>query len=556
MGYQEYLLSDETEGIEKKDYLERQKLVEEFSKLPEDFFSRMRHFQPQIGCLNACSICSKLAGNTTEYWSIKRIRNVIAALKHLGKTFRSEKPYMVWDRNEHRNGVIFSYLDNDIGNYFYLKDFINLAYQELGVQTRISTIGYSRYNKELNDMHKKINENPNIQYLGGVRLSFTPYPIGWRCNNGNYSKSDYTEDMANILSIYKPYYNKVGSGSRNMCVELRYEPLVEIGQVYDLEVLGHKVICIKNYLYISKETNVVLNECKIEDPYDHKIKLTEEPTCFYEIDLYEELFNKEKIQIIACKFIHANLQKNKNIREVEGYLFSNFDGIYYAINPRLTQEGNFGINIYPTTEERNQSGYVITERFLLNAMFEYKKDKGLASEELFHNAKWADVYNVVNLCKKNANKYKKTNKKDKYNYIMNKLIPMIEAYIFAIQKANYPASEFFNSNFTIDTGIICNLGRALKEFKGITFKENEPLTPTHERNYGGHKSTMTEEGFVWRLSCDYNDKILVEKLDLSATSSLGGQVVFNTKIQLEKDDEVLKTTDLNNQYLIPGQRRK
>lgn len=120
MKYKEFLLSDEKE-ITEFDFQERKKLVEEFSKMPEDFFSKLRHFQPQIGCLNACKICSKFAGTTTEYWTESRQRNVIAALKY--SVQKEDLPLIVWDRSEHRSGVIFSYLDNDIGNYFYLDKF-------------------------------------------------------------------------------------------------------------------------------------------------------------------------------------------------------------------------------------------------------------------------------------------------------------------------------------------------------------------------------------------------------------------------------------------------
>ena len=56
----EYLLMDE-KSISLIDYKERQQLIMEFSKLPNEFFSKLRHFQPQIGCLNACTICSKYA---------------------------------------------------------------------------------------------------------------------------------------------------------------------------------------------------------------------------------------------------------------------------------------------------------------------------------------------------------------------------------------------------------------------------------------------------------------------------------------------------------------
>jgi len=88
------LLSDE-KIISENDYNERKVLKDEFLKLPVEFFSKLRHFQPQIGCLNSCSICSKYASCNVEFWNQNRIRNVIAALKY--STSSNEKPLIVWD---------------------------------------------------------------------------------------------------------------------------------------------------------------------------------------------------------------------------------------------------------------------------------------------------------------------------------------------------------------------------------------------------------------------------------------------------------------------------
>ena len=548
-----FLLSDE-KVLSSKDYFERKKLIEEFSGMPIEFFSKLRHFQPQIGCLNACKICSKFAGKTTEYWTESRQRNVIATLKYSVLRFKEDFPLIVWDRSEHRSGVIFSYLDNDVGNYFYLDKFIELAYRELGVKTRISTVGYSRFNKNLNDMHKRINSPELLEALGGVRLSFTPYEVGWECSQDTqkYSHYDYISDMANFLKIYKPYYNKVGAGSRNMCVEIRYKPLVEISKVFDTEVLSHKIICTSNYLFISKNTSINLKEAKIANPYNHNIELTENSEPFYQIDLYDSVDSLEKIKKLAHKFIISDI---KDFPVVDVYLMSNADGHYYAINPKMTENGNYGINIYPISKFRLNSGYIITERFLINAIIEYKLQKKLKSLEKFPNATWEDVYAVLVMCKSTANMYCKIGKKEKSYYINNEVIPMINAYVTALQVAGYKASDFFDPEFTIDTGIICNLGRAVHMFKGITTKENEPLTPVHERNYGKFNSKMSMEGTAWRLSCNYDNSIVIEKLNLFNTTESSGQVAYKKVIRLDEGDETLKQDDLLTQYLIPGQRR-
>ena len=234
----------------------------------------------------------------------------------------------------------------------------------------------------------------------------------------------------------------------------------------------------------------------------------------------------------------------------------NHDGEYYTINPSITENGNYGINIYPKTEDRTMSGYIITERFFLNALISYKKSIGLRSLDAFPNATWTDVYSVLELCKKTAYMYKNIGKIEKYEYIINEVLPMINAYISVLQQAGYDADLLFDYKFSIDTGIICNLGRAINEFCGLTNKENEPLTPTHERNYGMYNSKMTQEGVAWRLSCDYDNSIVIERLNMFDTASEKGQVSYRIEIKLEaQTDEIYKMSDLREKYLIPGQRR-
>ena len=150
-------------------------------------------------------------------------------------------------------------------------------------------------------------------------------------------------------------------------------------------------------------------------------------------------------------------------------------------------------------------------------------------------------------------KYEKESSLYKSEYIKNEIIPMITAYVEALKLSNYDAKVFFDKNFTIDTGIICNLGRAINEFKGLVSVENEPLTLNHERNYGNVNSTMTKEGVAWRISCNYENKILVEQLDLASTATQDGQQRFCEDIQLCADDVSVKFKDLKDECFIPGQ---
>lgn len=543
------LLTDEA-IVSEEDHEERRFIAEKLEEMPKELFEKMRHFQPQVGCLNCCSICSKTASKSVAFWNERRIRNVIASIKAVCLRYREKKPYIVWNREEHRSGVIFSYLDNDIGNYYYLDKFIAIAYKELGVKTRISTVGFSRHNKRVCDVHIGINAGEMLDYLAGVRLSFTPYAIGWAkgCNSTKFSREEYIKDIAEFLKIYKPYYERAGAGSRNMCVELRYKPLACREKVVVKNYNNHIVIAAGNYLYVSCEKNITLSESKILDAYDHTIRLTEKPVRFYSFDLEEIICNEDDVDKIMATYDEWHTETT-----VELYLLKNREGLYYSINPSISENGNYGINIYPQTDKRKYSGYLVTERFFLNALYKYKESLGKTSMELFENATWTDVENVIGLCKKNAEEYAVNNKYEKEAYIKNEIIPMWNAYAEALKIADYSPADFFNPEFTIDTGIICNLGRAVGEFNGLTQKVNEPLTPTHERNYGHHNSTMTKEGTAWRLSCYYDDELLVEKLNLKNTDSESGQVVEQFNIKLKPMDETKNISCLNCDYLVPGQ---
>lgn len=189
-------------------------------------------------------------------------------------------------------------------------------------------------------------------------------------------------------------------------------------------------------------------------------------------------------------------------------------------------------------------------------MYRYKRTKGLKSLQKFDNAKWEDVYAILNMLDITSNSYNDIGKVEKSEYIKKEVKPLISAYVEALQIAGFKPSTFFDPDFTIDTGIICNLGRAINEFKGLTSKENEPLTPTHERNYGLHNSKMKKENVSWRLSCDYNNSIIIEKLNMYNTAGIEGQIDYRKSIKfLNGNNEIANSCDLDSKYLIPGQRR-
>lgn len=537
-----YLLSDET-SITEEDLRIRRQLYYKFMELPKEFVSKMRHLQPQIGCFNNCGFCSKFSVCKSEYWNEQSLRNIISAIKRTALNYTDGDLLVAWDRKEHRVGVLFPYLNNDVGSYLFLDKYVDLCYKELGARTRISTVGYSRHNEALNEVHKKITSSELLFALAGVRLSISQYGRVWEDQNGKNCIREYEQDLANFLKIYRPYFDKFGSGSRKMCVELRYNPLAENSKVIETEIDGKKVIATGNYLFISKNKDVTLNTAYIVDPYVHALELSEEPVIFNEYNLPFEITSERKLlEFIEKEDLYFE-------KEVEVYKFQNKDGYYYAIEPRIKNDGNYGFNIYPETEVRKKSGYLVTERFLLNALYKFKKEHGMHLRDKYINSTWDDVDKVVSYVSEQIKYYESKGKIDKSEYIKEHILPIVTVYVNALKLAGYPSDCFFDSKFTIDTGMICNLGRAIGYFKGLTKFVNEPLTPTHERNYGRHCSTMKQESYVWMLGCGFDNNINIERLDLFKTASVEGQTSYREVVTI---DGFNKKVDDKIKYLYPG----
>lgn len=228
----------------------RQFLIDQLRTLPREALQTMRHFQPQVGCLNRCSFCSQSAG--TSLWNLPRrdLANLIAALKTVGlewaiqdgdicniplnesgvfsSEFHMPKLGLIGNKRNDRPGVIYCYLDNDPSVYPYLDHMIQWLHEDLGVQVRIATVGYSRLNPNLQSMHERISHTL-MSGVAGLRLSFSPYTYGWTQSaehRGSTSRDDFERDVAVMLQTYRSTFLSERKGRKGACVELRFRPLV------------------------------------------------------------------------------------------------------------------------------------------------------------------------------------------------------------------------------------------------------------------------------------------------------------------------------------------
>jgi ribA/ribD-fused uncharacterized protein len=530
-------------NVAEEDIYQRYMLGNFLRTIPDNFFANLRHFQPQIGCFNNCTFCSQQAKPIVYSFSLCQLKNIIASLKKVAveinqkyNRLKEEELFSVngtfneifempihgligYGRQSHRPGVIYCYYDNDISVYPYLEQYLHYCFEDLGVKTRISTIGYSRYNVELQKTHKKINDTCT-DILGGMRLSFTPYTPGYISKANYLSRDEFEKDCANFLVTYKDVISSLGYGYRNFCIEIRHKPLVKKENILEKNIDDYHVIKCANYLLISEKRTPVLNIATIQRTQKHSVEF-DQAALKYIMFISEEL-NTIDIDSFVREVLNNSITLLNNYikRECNLYVIENKDGIYYAVDPSFCQDGRFiAKQFYPITSNRNKSGYIDSERYFLNILLDYKKSFGLTKYDIFESAEWNDVENVIKNLENFAERLCGFDS-CAAEYILNETIPFITSYVSILRQANMNPSVFFDKDFTIDTGAICNMGRGLIEYKLITDSTNMPLTPQHEIIYGANGRMSFEEN-IWRLTLDNIDNkcyILAEEQNLGHSS--------------------------------------
>ena len=223
-------------------------LAAQFRELPDVAFTRLQYLSPATGCFNRCAFCSQQAGRDIWQLTPSGLTDVATAIAVVA----AERGLRIAGGRAHRPGVLFPYLDNDIGSYPYLDLFCVLAKETLDVKLRISTVGYSSRSPHLTAMHERI-ARCHADVLDGIRLSVTPYTIGWRPDTREpVSRAQFIRDMAAMLVTYRPVLDRLGHGPATAAAELRFAPLTRIGTLMDTVLRGRHVLACGPHLLISE----------------------------------------------------------------------------------------------------------------------------------------------------------------------------------------------------------------------------------------------------------------------------------------------------------------
>jgi hypothetical protein len=576
------------DAVSPEDRRARELIAGDLRGLPRDALLSLRHFQAQIGCLNRCGFCSQGAGTTLWQLSRNALANLIAAIKMVALEYAvqegrvGEGPLnaagtfsdsfempasglIASDRND-RPGVIYCYLDNDPSAYPSLDALIDWLHADLGVKTRIATVGYSRLNTELQQMHERICRDL-MHAVGGLRLSISPYTYGWTKAAeavGAASRQDFEADTANLLDTYRHAFLSNREGRKGACVELRFKPLVVEASMDVDEVLGHRVLCCGPYLVVAAEAGSLPNVAKLCNPHSHTIDLSEPGFKAWMVYALEEEL-KMAWREIAEAVVAGNVTwGDAPVCSVVLHTLSNEDGIYFAVNAERNSSGVHAKYFYPKTLRRKSSGYIDGERYFLNELIAANKSEGAVS--------WDAVTALLSRLGAKSDQIE-AHDPIAATYIRSQVIDLVESYANSLRLADYPARAFFDKEVTVDTGHICNLGRAFNEYRAIASRPNLPLTPNHERAFGA-SGELAQEGVAWRLAVtpvtetiasigacgarnEYQTKpsILIEELDLSMTSTEMGQRKRRYFIEMDGISAV-SLRESRALPIIPGHKAK
>lgn len=500
------LLSDECAASVPSEHLAaRRNLLEQLRRLPPQALTNLQYLQPQVGCFNRCAFCSQSAG--ADIWQLTRqgLRNFVAALAYAARDYSGAQCNLAANR-VHKPRILFPYMDNDIGAYPYLDEYVNLVYSELGCRIRLTTVGYSSQNAHLVAMHHRIAET-YTKAIAGFRLSFTPFTYGWTVTaqrSGSSYRHQFIWDVANALKTYRPVLDYLGPGHETFCVELRFKPLVEATQVIDTLHRGHHIIFAAPYLLVSLDkTNarplpvsvveLLNNRPGNRDATSAPVPVFSSPPTHYLLAMSYQ-YDRKDIGLLVDRLLCGTLHEAE-ANPVDVYSVRNRDGVYYAINPGISIDGSFrALHIYPATAAR-RGGYNDASRHFLNSLIQYKREHGFSRRGDFESATWANVDDVLDRIRQLAQSLSAGHPAATY-HILNDIVPLVQDYAKVLRRSGLPARYFFSSSFTIDTGQAINQGRARGLFRGLASVGDEPMTVWEERSNLISKG----KGRVWRMS--------------------------------------------------------
>ena len=461
--------------------------------VPPEALARMQIIQPAIGCLNRCDFCSQVAGATVRELGSPALSTIMKGLRHA----LQETGIALGGDRQHKPGVIFPYLDNDIGSYPHLDEYVDQM-ADLGATTRISTVGWSRHSDELQAMHERIVSD-HMHQVEGVRFSLTPYTYGWRQNH-----DAYIADLANALRTYRPLLEEKGASRATACIELRFEPDIALGELEMSRLDQYYLMRCDDYTLVTREDLTERDDrvAGIDDNQDAFLNTDGAialqligDTAHLTSDTLDRLF------MTTPEYGAPDVDEPAVVLVSKGraYRSANKDGEYYSFEPLKKADNSFrAVQYYPQTAKRAVGGVMDASRPLLNHLVAYKARHDIGPRQSYDQAGEADITAVLAGIEEEANIYERFSPR-RATYIREKLLPLVQDAITVMREAGLGPDSFFRYGLMIDTGVIVNQGKALHLFRGLASSPDTPLTLNEEKGYGT-ESKSSARGTTWRMA--------------------------------------------------------
>lgn len=500
------LLPDETEATISPEEIERRReLVRQLRVLPDEALTHLQYLQPQVGCFNRCTFCSQHAG--TEVWQFTRVglRRLLAAIRWLAH----ERPGVagrVGMGRQHKPGVLFPYIDNDVGSYEYLDDYVRLVRDSFGGSVRLTTVGFSGGNLRLVEMHRRI-ATELVDGLAGVRFSITPFTYGWTAAGRAHgtSRRQFRNDLAQAVAAYRPLLDSLGAGKESFAAELRFRPLVVRTAVVDTCVRSRHVVLAGPHLLVAARPGIgkppVSRVQGISNDLPGRRDLTSAPEPLFSSEgspyilVTSDVYAAEGIEAFTQRVVEQGRLDEASRREVTLHRLDHPDGAYYTTEPGFARDGSMNmLSIFPASASR-EGGYNDATRFFLNMLLEHKRAHGRTRRDEFTDATAADVVAVVRRLGALARSLVTIDRRAA-RHVRKEIIPLVSDYGRVLLSAQLAPRLFFSRTFTIDTGQAVNQGRGRVLFDGLVSREDIPVNPWEERNTHISRS----KGYVWRMA--------------------------------------------------------
>jgi len=458
-----------------------------------------------------------------------------------------------------RKGVIYPYVDNNITSYLFIDRYVRFAMEDLGLKTRISTVGHSRFDKKLCMANENVDKLYK-KYVDALRFSFTPYAYGWFSEGSTItSRKEFILDLSNTLKTYKSTVDYLLENGADTAIEFRFRPLVTTGNKFDeATILNRQVFHIGPYLLIDARGDGHLIKSSINGGIRHSPLVEGHPRKYIML-VSDKISDGGLWRDVAKDVITADKPLDYSnqdflVRKVDMYALDNEDGVYYSIDPGIRNKGVFEKCLYPKTERRPNSGYIDMERYFMNAILKYKNLKGLDRLSQFKEANFGDVRNVIDYLKNQSIFLEKFDAKVA-NYIKDDILPLVEGYVHALRLAGYSAPYFFDSRFTINAGNVRNLGRGHREYRYLTSRPEMAVTFENEARYG-KTSFFAGEGKKWRIAPFYirnNPALLIQEQDFGRRTDNNAGVVQKHIIEFEGVERLIFDEEIEkNKYIVAG----